>query len=143
MSSPLLVWLAQVAEPTPTAVVAQAAQASMDLFSFILAVLDRPAVTALISAVAAVLIWFTRRDQGRTDRRLAQVHQELNGRLDEMVTAQTTAARAEGKVEGLKEAGPPVIVVPPVVQPPPRDPTARTRAGDREPPADAAGPPTA
>lgn len=134
----LLILLAQT-DPTATATtVAQVADqvaAAMDPFTFILAVLDRPAVSTLLIAVAGVLVWFTKRDLGRVENRINGRMTELLAVKDEKAEAQAARAHAEGRLEEHEKAPapPPVIVVqpqsPPVV--PQRTGQERTRASDR------------
>lgn len=114
----LLSLLGQV-EPTATALT-QVVATTTDAYAFWLAVIDRliPILMPLATAVGAYILYLTRRDVSETRTKLGQVHDQLNGRMTELVEAQRAAAHAEGKLEGVTEVAPtltPPPTVPPVV----------------------------
>lgn len=148
MSSPLLFLFVQV-DPTATALATVAA--TTDAYAFWLAVIDRllPILMPLATAVGAYILYLTRRDVSETRTKLGQVHDQLNGRMTELVEAQRAAAHAEGKLEGVTETAPQVAqsLTPPPAVPPVQvqvafDPDARPGGKRRlDPPGLPASPP--
>jgi hypothetical protein len=78
----------------------------------------------------------TSKEVGTLSTKQGELAKSVDGMKDELVSKSERAAHAEGKVEVLEGVAEKVnaqpAIVPVVVQTPPRDPSARTRAEDRQ-----------